>query len=112
MSVFRVGQKVVLVDDSTHSSPSSLARIEGEKRGVKYPIKGKVYTVRKTVVISNTEELAILLVEIDNGEASVRFGFKNEAAFLASRFRPVVERKTDISIFKALLNTTPEKVTA
>lgn len=32
--------------------------------------------------------------------------------YSARRFRPVVERKTDISCFKAMLNTAPETVGA
>lgn len=44
--------------------------------------------------------------------ATLVLGYKKEAGFAAWRFRPVVERKTDISIFQAMLNTTKEPANA
>jgi hypothetical protein len=37
-------------------------------------------------------------------------GIKKSGHFASLRFRPAVEHKTDISVFKALLNPTPEKI--
>lgn len=69
---FRIGQKVVLVDD---------ARLP--RHG---PVKGRVYTV------GATKAKFIELGEIPN------------CSWFSSRFRPVVERKTDISAFKEILD--------
>ncbi|WP_157733180.1 hypothetical protein [Bosea sp. AS-1] len=35
-----------------------------------------------------------------------------EYGYLSERFRPVIERKTDISIFKAMLNPSKQEVSA
>ncbi len=72
---FRVGMKVVCVDDS----PDWMGR----------PIfvtVGSVYTV--TDILERYGEVGILLLEIEPGGAP---------GWLASRFRQIVERKTDIS---------------
>lgn len=103
MTNFRVGQKVVLVDDSPINFKGCAARADGRKAGVQYPTVGSVYTVRKAYVASNGM-VGILLAEIDNHAACLRLGLSDEIGFPAIRFRPVVERKTDISIFKAMLN--------
>lgn len=91
---FRVGQKVVCVD----ATPSL------GWGGANRPVKGRVYTVR--AVRPNSDDdgktLAILLREVVN-PVSHRHG--DEYGFRAHRFRPVVSRKTDISIFKEILNT-------
>lgn len=59
-------------------------------------VKGQIYTV-----------LSILcdgLIKVDRTRPGI------EWLFYAHRFRPVVERNTDISIFTALLNPSPQKV--
>lgn len=86
MSNFRVGQKVVCIDDSVN--PYGVLAT--------YPKKGVVYAVRGV----HPDGDAIFLDSIINPLIGGR-----EPCFLNYRFRPVVERKTDISIFKAMLNT-------
>jgi hypothetical protein len=95
--MIHVGQKVVCVDDSL----SELRDVDEI-----LPTKGKIYTIRAIVRRSS---LGFHLVEITNEPYRYRDGF-GELSFKASRFRPVVERKTDISIFTAML--TPAKADA
>lgn len=84
---FRVGQKVVCVNDKF------IVRAEEN------PIAGHIYTVR-WVGQRNTDFVpAMMLQEISGGLHSLGI----EYAFAIDRFRPVVERKTDISIFKKML---------
>jgi hypothetical protein len=90
--VFRIGQKVVCVDDG----PSAFG---GEPTNVK---KGCVYTISYFGL--DADWPCVLLAELNPP------GFK--AWYNAQRFRPVVERKTDISIFTAMLNPSRKKVTA
>ena len=92
---FRVGQKVVCVD--------------AEPRAIWYrdvPKKGAIYTVAGTVVtpaIAERNEYGLLLKEITNC-------LHYHGAYDPKRFRPIVERKTDISIFTEMLTPDLEKV--
>lgn len=85
--MFRVGQKVVCVDASGAASP--------------FIIKGGIYTIAGFDArrASNSDRPGLFLAEVDSTDRGRYYG-----SFLANRFRPVVERKTDISIFKAMLN--------
>lgn len=78
---FRVGQRVECVDDS----PDYLGRPLVVSKGSKYTIAD---------VFDLFGETGVTLLEVDPGAAP---------GWRASRFRAVVERKTDISIFKRLL---------
>lgn len=78
---FHVGQKVVCVDASEHKALHA----------------GTVYTI--AAIHHEDGETFVGLLEIP----------RNHADWYAWRFRPVVEPKTDISIFTAML--TPKKVT-
>jgi hypothetical protein len=73
---FRVGQKVVCVDASAGSDWTR-----------KWLIQHKVYTV--SFISKNRIDV---------------IGVRKPYGFWPHRFRPVVERKTDISIFTAMLN--------
>lgn len=78
--MFHVGQKVVCVD-----------------AGIWRKIANNVvYTIHS---INADHGLWLRLIEVD----------PLGGGYLSSRFRPVVERKTDISIFTAML--TPSKIT-
>lgn len=91
---FRVGQKVVCVDMNTYGR---LSRWKGER----VPNADQVYTIRAVFVSDDgLDEVGVLLEEIRNpiNWTGQEFGF------LASRFRPVVERKTDISTFTKILD--------
>lgn len=92
---FHVGQKVVCV------RVSEAVRIRGEE-GYQIPREGSVYTIR-SMVVSGEDNLCIRLHELHNPPRIYREGFV-EGAFRAENFRPVIERKTDISALTALLN--------
>jgi hypothetical protein len=84
MSIFRVGQKVVCVDDS-----GSVALKRGD-----------IYVVTSLVSRYCLPSIGIDVCEPRTGSN----------IWFARRFRPIVERKTDISIFTKML--TPEGVDA
>jgi hypothetical protein len=94
---FRIGQKVVCVDASPHpktGKPTSA-------------VVGAVYTV--TGIYDDPVSrngVGVTLAEILPLNARI--------GFLGHRFRQIVERKTDISIFKAMLNpqTTEKRIDA
>lgn len=91
---FRVGQKVVCVDASSHFSGVW---------GGDVPVEGAVYTVKAVGPSRRTYSFGIpclWLREITND---------GDGEYQASRFRPAVERKTDISIFTKMLTDTPRK---
>lgn len=107
MTQFHVGQRVVCIDPhkSTWHRKSFL--------GIPY-IKwsselneGSVYTVQEVFVgteyFSNVLSVGLKLKEVVNYDNS---------GFRASRFRPVVERKTSIEIFKAMLNKPTVRIDA
>ena len=94
---FYVGQKVVCVDDRRGEADHSEIT----------PVKCQIYTVRD--VVEWRGQFGLRVHEILN---PVDPWLGEERAFYASRFRPVVERKTDISIFKAMLNPSREDVSA
>lgn len=91
---FHVGQQVVCVNASgleKHFYPRT-----------RLPVERTIYTVRELLAIKDKPLLR--LIEIVNHEYDFESGVF-EPAFHVSRFRPVVEKKTDISIFTALLNS-------
>jgi hypothetical protein len=83
--MFHVGQKVVCVDITTPSAKN-------------YPFfntflkKGNIYTVRSCHQHSY------------EGETGPAVCVNDMRTYWAFRFKPLIERKTDISIFKKLLN--------
>jgi hypothetical protein len=94
---FRVGMKVVCVDDSNIV----------DLRIVK-PVKGVIYIVRGITAWNS-----IFLNEIVNPvlRFSDSYGdWEAEPSFWSWRFRPVVESKTDISVFTKMLKSETEKV--
>lgn len=102
---FHVGQKVMCIDVAGIDM-RQFARVPKEIA----PIKGQVYTVRGFSDAPNPG-VAIFLEEIIN--PIIRFvdnGWLGERSFMTFRFRPLIERKTDISIFTALLKPTKEFV--
>lgn len=84
--IFRVGQKVVCIGGQPKPDEPP-----------PFPVKGAVYTVEN--VIDYGDELGLELVELPQP------GCEGWApGFLASAFRPAVDKKTDISIFQQMLN--------
>ena len=94
--MFRVGQKVECVDAKPRLGQSVW---DGPTL-----VKGRLYTIGG-VYLSDGEE-CVILDEIKRGPRALLEG---KPGFLASRFRPVVTRKTDISVFRALLNPVKEE---
>jgi hypothetical protein len=105
MNAFRVGQKVVCIE----------GRPIGGSGFEIWPVEGAVYTVRELCISPWSAGVLMRLEEIHN--APIVYGRNGivsrwECAFMVSRFRPIIERKTDISIFKAMLNPSKTKETA
>jgi len=108
---FHVGQKVVLVDDKWPRRTYDAQ--------IRRPEKGGIYTIRgiriSLVAERGGERPCLLLNEIVNPEVIVTSpqgrGF-GEPAFDFSRFRPVLTRQTNISVFKAMLTPSKEQVDA
>ncbi len=91
---FSVGQKVVCVD-------------AGPFRGASVPtplVLNRVYTVAGFDLF----ECLILAEQPGRNDA----GWSADIGYAPDRFRPVVERKTDISIFTAMLTGKKQKVPA
>jgi hypothetical protein len=84
---FRVGQKVVCVDDR-----SNLWTAPWIKRGCIYEISGFTAGTHDPLGLFPDNSSDILLV-----------GIEKPGGFAAERFRPIVERKTDISVFTEIL---------
>jgi hypothetical protein len=100
---FHVGQKVVFVGPGYGTIPDA---------HIVSPVVGKVYTVRDITKSASSGRAGIRVEEIVNApetylcvDGKVR---RFEVSWGADRFRPLRKRTTDISAFKALLNTTKE----
>jgi hypothetical protein len=98
--MFRIGQKVVCVDDSQ----TDYVGIPESKwiKDLNGLTLGAVYTIRR---IGYEEIWArdVLCLWLDEIIRPVDRGSTYEPGYAATRFRPAVQRKTDISIFKKLL---------
>jgi hypothetical protein len=94
MLAFRVGQKVVCVNDG----PS---RFNGQPSNL---VRGNVYTIKASWLHWLWGLPVVLLDEIDPPGTNDSFD--------STRFRPIVERKTNISIFKKILTPKREKLPA
>ena len=91
MSNFRIGQKVVCVNDDQQG--------QGYTDEI-WPVKGQVYTVR---AIDDLD--CLLLNEIHNRAVDdLEYDEAGEISFWEGMFRPAVEPKTDISIFTKMLD--------
>jgi hypothetical protein len=111
---FRVGQKVVCIDDGRYISVRVARR--GIRRFLPHPFtlldhnlnRGDVYRITK-IEFRNDAETAepVPLLSVDGAR---HFEYPN-IGFLPGQFRPVVEKKTDISVFTDLLNPAPAKET-
>ncbi|MEO6382006.1 MAG: hypothetical protein ABIO35_08410 [Nitrobacter sp.] len=89
---FYVRQKVVCVDDQDFICPDNDAAA---------PKRGVIYTIR-TIYSDYRNKPLVHLDEIRNEPRKWLTGH-HEGGFFAQRFRPVIERKTDISIFTEML---------
>jgi len=111
---FVVGQKVVPVKRNDLTEREINAREVARRAGVTFPDVGKVYTIRDVYsdTLSNGQVIVgVHLVEIiNNPRIKLSSGKIGEVGFIANCFRPLVERRTDISMFKAMLNELKEQV--
>lgn len=105
MSNFHVGQRVVCIRDW---DPEIKLAAVGD--GITLPELHAVYTVRGMAEVAGHP--VVYLGEVVNPVVHFACGVIAEAGWDPSRFRPVVERKTDISIFKAMLEPKKARVTA
>lgn len=97
---FRVGQQVVCVDATWGCATGSRHQVLCCPN---LPTEGLIYTIRSidsvVAVRGHRATAFIRLVEIANPAASNG----TEPYFEAHKYRPLVETKTDISIFKKML---------
>jgi len=103
MCNFRVGQKVVC----------KRVALSGRVKKLRFqcPLVGAVYTIR-AINDWGGDKVLLRFHGLDNSHLTgVLFG-DMEPGFHYSFFAPIAKRPTDISIFRALLNTTPETVGA
>lgn len=99
--MFHVGQKVVCV--RPHH------KHQYQRRVTKVPVVGATYKVRGFDDSGGVllEEVVNPLSEVEDIDAGkISFG---EPSFYPDRFRPLIERKTDISALRALLNPANHK---
>lgn len=101
MCNLRVGMKVVCVDVPW---PADISR--HLSAGVSLPVPGQVYTIRWAGISEDDGNLYVRLDEIVNPVQKWPGYRAGEARFGSRRFRPVVTRKTDISIFTDMLTDT------
>lgn len=96
--MFFIGQKVVCINDDW--GPLSCLLLRTPRKDVVYQIR----YIRKPVwTFANAADCYLLLEEIKNLEWFGP-GPDGEAAFTCDDFRPLIDRKTDISIFQQMLN--------
>jgi hypothetical protein len=91
--MFEVRQKVICVREAPHQIWPECV----------YPRFHEVYTIRALRVNPRTQVLNGLLVEIVNPERDAPPDGFGEPFFGMWRFRPLVERRTDISVFRKML---------
>lgn len=101
---FHVGQKVVCVDADSPVPGEAPDSVWGTGEAV---VTGQTYTVRRFYLRKGHPTLWLDEV-CRNPSSVVHWGV--DVGYGAWRFRPVIERKTDISIFTAML--TPNRVNA
>lgn len=95
---FRVGQKVVCIDEPRASQKAMWPNSN-------WPSKANVYTIRAINVWPDNTLLR--LEEVDNRHLEGVLS-SIEPGFPAKHFRPVVERKTDITVFTEILREASE----
>lgn len=97
---FQVGQKVVCI--GTKGTPNFDWAAWCAYWKVVTPTRGETYTVRDTRIGRDGRQ-HLHLIEIVNPIVPFRDAPDQEKWFWAEAFRPVIEKKTDISIFTKLL---------
>lgn len=102
---FEVGQQVVCIDDDWSKWTSYDFEVIPNR-----PIKGQKYTIRdmREVNFIDGPSIGLYFHEIQNPIAVWKSG-NYENAFWFKRFKPLEEKKTDISIFTNILNKVNNK---
>jgi len=103
---WHVGMRVVARDDAPKRDQAT--RAAASRAGIVSPKRGQVYTIRDITIghLSDGDVVCLRFKEIRNSYRHAVFD-GGEFAFAARNFRPVQSRKTDISIFKVMLNRQP-----
>lgn len=103
---FRIGQKVVCVDDTADGRYSPFHPSGANLEGLK---KGSVYTIRYVGV-----SLGVSVVRINEITRRYNSIIDGENVYASARFRPIVSRPTSIAVFKEILRkvNAPGRVTA
>jgi hypothetical protein len=99
--MFHVGQKVVCVSGRSHKR---------EWCGETDVVVGAIYTIRAIYTEVMQPRLGVGLVFEEIIHPAGPRG--REPGFYSSRFRPIVERKTDISVFTKMLTPKQESLDA
>lgn len=97
---WKVGDRVVY-------APSDPTRARGKRH--KPLTVGRVYTIREMLGHPLTGEVGVMLAEVVN---TIHPAYGRERGYYARSFRKVQSRKTDISIFTAMLHDKRSKVGA
>ncbi len=107
IEMFHIGQRVICVDDRFLGENRVFDPTFAE-RCPNVPVKGHIYTVRDFVVpyAGYPGTPGMLLKGIINPPCPY-FEGTFEPSFFPSHFRPLSERKTDVSVFTAILKKTP-----
>lgn len=109
MSNFHVGQKIECVSIARNRDAQyRYAAAYGHK--LVFPKVGEVFIVRDADIHANGTPV-IRLFEIVNPSIPYK-NFTGEVWMASEHFRAVVERKTDISVFTAMLHTQRTRVPA
>jgi hypothetical protein len=97
---FHVGQKVACLIEASDATRKKFPEAV-------WPSKNAVYTIRS--MFPYMGRTLLRFCELDNSQST--WGGV-ERGFNSKYFRPIVERKTDISIFTAMLNPSKQGVDA
>lgn len=97
---WKVGDEVVCISHVDYNCYSMIDIL---------PIIGIKYSIRRIGIDNISGVLAIQLNEIINQSQSYNNIPRYECAFAVKHFRKVQKRKTDISVFKEMLNKTPSQ---
>ena len=95
---FAIGQRVVCIESGLPA-----------RNFPNVPRAGRIYTVRSVFFDDFRKRVGIHLAELVNQPTLTRDKGMFEVGFAAKCFRPVVERKTDISIFVKMLDEVNNK---
>lgn len=96
---FHVGQKVVCINDKPREPNTRWF-------GGEAPVVGQTYTIKRVYVFNGCP--SVWLEEVARHQRSLAI-HGTDVGYGAYRFRPVIERKTSIDIFTAMLTPSPTK---